>query len=512
LIDSNGIADGASIAFYLTGTTTPSTIYSDVGLTTPLTNPVVVGAGAAVPSIYLSDAVTYRRVITYADGSTDDTDPYTAPYVASAELAASGGSALVGFLQSGTGAVARTAQAKMRDVVSVKDFGATGDGVTDDSAAIQAAVDAHRAVHFPLGSYNIGSTTITVAKTCKLHGDANSFGDTTSVSRLVYTGTGVALDIVPSSGKIYNAQVENLGIQASGGATSSATAVGIRLVNSNYGVLQNVTVQGFASGTGVKLTATSGQIGASNSIIAPFIWGNKIGLSVEGAAAGSADYATTVFGGAIIGFGSPYPAGSKGIYTDTYAAELRVYGTDIESFEFLADLNGGGSTSGGGHQFFGGRFEFYTTNAVRINAGTEKVSLIGCRFSGGSSATWVGDSGTRTFRTDVDANVRLNVASLEILNNIPLNMQDSGGTARQVLKLASNDTVQFGTASGNGNYGLGSWHFTSPTVDSASGASGYLNPLWLGSYALWVDSTGALRIKSSAPASDTDGTVVGTQT
>jgi hypothetical protein len=37
------------------------------------------------------------------------------------------------------------------------------------------------------------------------------------------------------------------------------------------------------------------------------------------------------------------------------------------------------------------------------------------------------------------------------------------------------------------------------------------NPLILGSYYLWVDATGDLRIKSGAPASDTDGTVVGTQ-
>lgn len=34
----------------------------------------------------------------------------------------------------------------------------------------------------------------------------------------------------------------------------------------------------------------------------------------------------------------------------------------------------------------------------------------------------------------------------------------------------------------------------------------------LGIYHLWVDATGALRIKNSAPASDLDGTVVGTQT
>ena len=37
-------------------------------------------------------------------------------------------------------------------------------------------------------------------------------------------------------------------------------------------------------------------------------------------------------------------------------------------------------------------------------------------------------------------------------------------------------------------------------------------PLLLGSSYLWVDATGDLRIKSGAPASDTDGTVVGTQT
>lgn len=68
------------------------------------------------------------------------------------DLADDSGSSLSGFLQSGAGAVARSVQSKLRDIVSVKDFGAVGDGVTDDTAAIQAAITAGN-VTFPPGDY-----------------------------------------------------------------------------------------------------------------------------------------------------------------------------------------------------------------------------------------------------------------------------------------------------------------------------------------------------------------------
>lgn len=75
-------------------------------------------------------------------------------------LGAATGSSLVGFVQSGTGATARTVEAKLRErCVSVKDFGAVGDGVTNDKAAIILALAASKHVYFPQGTYNCGTVT-----------------------------------------------------------------------------------------------------------------------------------------------------------------------------------------------------------------------------------------------------------------------------------------------------------------------------------------------------------------
>lgn len=68
-------------------------------------------------------------------------------------LAAPAGAGLVGFQQSGAGAVARTMQDKAREWVSVKDFGAVGDGVADDTVAAHAAHAYANSVGAPV-SYN----------------------------------------------------------------------------------------------------------------------------------------------------------------------------------------------------------------------------------------------------------------------------------------------------------------------------------------------------------------------
>lgn len=77
------------------------------------------------------------------------------------------------FLASGTGALSRSVNSKLADAVSVKDFGAVGDGLTDDTEAFQQALTAHDFVFVPSGEYLI-SSSITLGEKQNLIGAGNS--------------------------------------------------------------------------------------------------------------------------------------------------------------------------------------------------------------------------------------------------------------------------------------------------------------------------------------------------
>lgn len=72
-----------------------------------------------------------------------------------ARIVSSAGASLIGFIQSGAGAVAMNLQAAMRERVTVGQFGAIGGG-SDDTAKIQAAIDA-----VPAGGVVVGDRRLT---------------------------------------------------------------------------------------------------------------------------------------------------------------------------------------------------------------------------------------------------------------------------------------------------------------------------------------------------------------
>jgi hypothetical protein len=65
----------------------------------------------------------------------------------------------ISYTLTAAGATLQSVQTKLEQYVSVKDFGAVGDGVADDTAAVQAAIDSGEPIVFPAGSYACGPLT-----------------------------------------------------------------------------------------------------------------------------------------------------------------------------------------------------------------------------------------------------------------------------------------------------------------------------------------------------------------
>lgn len=91
-----------------------------------------------------------------ADGGTGATNAADARDNLGADQAAN-----IFYTAPATGADERSVASKLAELLSVRDFGAAGDGSTDDTAAIQAAIDAggdNSTIWFPPGNYKITST------------------------------------------------------------------------------------------------------------------------------------------------------------------------------------------------------------------------------------------------------------------------------------------------------------------------------------------------------------------
>ena len=137
------------------------------------------------------------------------------------------------FTQSGTGAVARTVQGKLRETVSVTDFGAIPDNSTNNSAAIAAALATGKAVRFPVtdaGNTYRFSTSITTVSGAEIICDDEVVlfytGSTGAAVNLTGTGVKVVLGEVlapaaPYAIRYYNLEFSNITVRRPGQCTSA---------------------------------------------------------------------------------------------------------------------------------------------------------------------------------------------------------------------------------------------------------------------------------------------------
>jgi hypothetical protein len=228
LDNSGNPLSGGKVYTYAAGTTTPQvTFTSRTGLTSNA-NPIILDSAGRTPEqIWSTEGLLYKYVVETATGvlirSWDNIGGSVVASDLAQDLASTTdntkGDALVGFRQSNsagflTGSVGRTLSNKMQESVSVKDFGAVGDGVADDTAAIQLAVNsAASSIYFPDGTYRVvgqvligndktlfsQGATIFVDPSGDYLGAFTCDGDNIEIEGIRFEGNGVATNTsVPS--------------------------------------------------------------------------------------------------------------------------------------------------------------------------------------------------------------------------------------------------------------------------------------------------------------------------
>jgi hypothetical protein len=189
---------GGLLYTYAAGTTLAAVTYTDSTGTATNTNPVVLNARGEC-SVWLL-AAAYKFVLRDPTGALIWTADNLSGLVASGDLAnntsSTLGSALVGYLPAGVSAVGTNVQIKLRQTVSVKDFGAKGDGSTNDTAAIQYAVNACQltgaSLYIPAGTYK---ATSSINITTRLH----LYGDSAQTSVIQSTAAEAIIVTVPAN-------------------------------------------------------------------------------------------------------------------------------------------------------------------------------------------------------------------------------------------------------------------------------------------------------------------------
>lgn len=331
------------------------------------------------------------------------------------------------YNQGGTGAVDRTTASKLQESVSVLDFGAVGDGSTDDTNAIvnanTAAISAGKTLLFPGGKTYLVSSSLTFSGKCnwRFEGASGTTSSdlpqtylikksTVSGDLLTFTGSGIVLDGVAIVGQAGNS---GTGITLLGNSpvlyrpfVTGCGSHGIRLGNDTSGAnVNSFSLYGprCISNTGCGIYLHDNGNNANAGLIASPIctsngshgfYGNKASLGVTiitptfEANTGYGAYLDTYFGyiGANSIIGGDIEANTGGNLYQAVAYQCELVGVNVQGKTYNSRAQAGS-------------FVPVITGASTAGTATYSTQLGSYTVSGGSVTffahiTWTGHTGT----------------------------------------------------------------------------------------------------------------------